>query len=208
MANWKGKDADGNDIYHGATGDGTTGDPYLSKSADGDAMVTALQAILAKQSADPATQTTLAAVLAKLSSDPATQTTLAAILAKQSADPATQTTLAAILAAVDEVDATPYGGTFSSIGDNSIIATPGAGKQLVIYVASAFNTSDTEASGYFKSDDDAQVGPGSPGWNQGDGLWGTFPARVPWKLPVNTGLEFNSSVAVTWRYFVHARVEG
>lgn len=173
-----------------------------------------LAALEAAINADPPTATlqgtgndSLAAIVTALA-DQATQVTLAAVLAKLSADPSTATlqgtansSLADIKTAVEATLATAeatktisfYSGTAATSGDNTIIAAPGAGVQIVISQIMVQNESDVATTAIVKD--------GATGiWRslhqyKGSGLTLTMQQGREWRLTANTALVLNLSGA-------------
>ena len=97
-------------------------------------------------------------------------------------------------------------GTKNGSGDNSLVATPGAGYRLVVSAFVIQNESSTATTMQLIN------GTGGAGWrclgqNQGDGLAMNLPAGRCWKLTENTALILNLSGANACGYSVSYYVE-
>jgi len=97
-------------------------------------------------------------------------------------------------------------GTAALNGDNTVIASPGAGSKLVITAFVIQNEAINPVTMQLID------GAGGQGWrcfaqNQGDGLAMSLPFGHPWRLTANTALVLNLSAAQTCNYSIHYYTE-
>lgn len=104
-------------------------------------------------------------------------------------------------------DITTISGASSSSGDNELVATPGAGKRIVVTAFAIVIEAAAETTMQLRSGTTSNAYRYT-GDSKGEGLAMSFPAGHGWQLNANEALNFNLSGANQCGYSVSYYTEG